>query len=192
MLCCLLFPCRQKICSNINCNDPEDSPSDNPPSQPTTGHDHGFDSRSVESVDKFTSKLIIFLEHIGDRDDTSKEVKTKIKKMVCTLAVTRLIATDSVDQPPPVVPREDHQYDIINDYGPLRPAELKHMRTLEGAARGMEVAFNAENPGVTLISITATENDYIDDLLEDINIPAIREMLPHTVSKCRELKNSLK
>ena len=182
------------ICSNINCSDPEDSPSDNPPSQPVNDHGHGFDSRSVESVDKFTSKLITFLEHIGDRDDTSEEVKTKINKMVCALAVSR-VATDSVDQPPPVVPPEDHQYDIINDYGPLRPAELKHMRTLEGAARGMEVAFNAENPGVTLISITATaatENDYIDNLLEDINIPAIRKMLPHTVSKCRELKNSLK
>ena len=114
--------------------------------------------------------------------------------MVCALAVSR-VATDSVDQPPPVVPPEDHQYDIINDYGPLRPAELEHMRTLESTARGMEVAFNAENPGVTLISITATaatENDYINNLLEDINIPAIREMLPHTVSKCRELKNSLK
>ena len=173
------------ICSNIKCND---DPLQKSPSQPTTVHDHGFDSRSVESVDKFTSKLITFLEHIGDRDNTSEEVKTKINKMVCALAMSR-VATDSVDQPPPVVPREDHQYDIINDYGPLRPAELEHVRTLEGTARGMEVAFNAENLGVTLISIT--ENDYIDNLLEDINIPAIRKMLPHTISKCRELKNSL-
>ena len=153
-----------------------------------------FDSRSIESVDKFTSKLIIFLEHIGDRDDTSKEVKTKINMMVHALAVSRA-ATDSVDQPPPVVPPEDLQYDIINKYGPLRPAELEHAKILEGEARGMEVAFNTENPGVTLISMAttaATENDYIDNLLEDINIPAIREMLPHTVFKCRELKNSLK
>ena len=72
-----------------------------------------FDTRSVESVDKFTSNLIWFLEHIGDHNDTSEEVKVKIKKMVCTLAVTR-VATDSVDQPPPVVPPEDHQYNIIN------------------------------------------------------------------------------
>ena len=136
----------------------------------------------------------MFLEHIGNRDNTCEKVKKNIRKIVLDLAKSR-VATDSVDQPLSVVPPKDHQYDIINDYGPLRPAELGHIRTLEGAARGMEVAFNAEDPGVTLISIAttaATENDYIDNLLEDINLPAIREMLPHTISKCRELKNNLK